>query len=314
MSTVPTPQDLDRLVDSIYAMAFELSWHQFRAHALEQLCHWIGASSAEWLTRAGNELPGEHAVWPQHTGAGLDAMRTIRFAAGQRERVFEPLPMVLVAGADAAPGEHGLALQVAHRGTHLHSVVLLRFAAAVALQGDNLHRAVGHLVQAGTLALRQFIQRDEWLQALGRPSRGSAALIDQQGSIYVASARFRSFVGDQHGDPEFARLPFPLPVDVLEQGQGDFFVGRLHFRLNREGGLFLLHARRPHPLDVLSPREQEIARALAQGKTFKSVAREYDIAISTVANHASRIYKKLGIYRREELVGLLRTAAVEKAA
>ena len=66
--------------------------------------------------------------------------------------------------------------------------------------------------------------------------------------------------------------------------------------------------------DVLSPREQEIARALAMGKTFKSVAREFEIAISTVANHASRIYRKLGIYRREELVELLRKAVDSKAA
>jgi DNA-binding CsgD family transcriptional regulator len=60
------------------------------------------------------------------------------------------------------------------------------------------------------------------------------------------------------------------------------------------------------PLDSLSVREQEIARALGSGKTFKSVARQYGIAASTVANHASRIYRKLDIFRREELVELLR--------
>jgi len=72
-----------------------------------------------------------------------------------------------------------------------------------------------------------------------------------------------------------------------------------------------LHARRPMPLDGLSPREQQIARALGNGKTFKSVARQYDIAVSTVANHASRIYRKLGIYRREDLVDLVRRPQAE---
>src|SRR3546814_3905087 len=86
----------------------------------------------------------------------------------------------------------------------------------------------------------------------------------------------------------------------------------LHFRVQPQGSLYLINARRPHPLDVLSPREQEIARALALGKTFKSVAREYGIAISTVANHASRIYRKLGLYRREELVELGRGGCWER--
>ncbi len=56
----------------------------------------------------------------------------------------------------------------------------------------------------------------------------------------------------------------------------------------------------------LVPTEERSARALANGKTFKSGARQYTMAISTVANHASRIYKKLGIFRLEELVDILR--------
>ena len=71
----------------------------------------------------------------------------------------------------------------------------------------------------------------------------------------------------------------------------------------------LLYARKVQALDGLSPREQEIARALAAGKTLKSVARQYGIATSTVANHASRIYRKLGIYRREELFDLIRSTS-----
>jgi DNA-binding NarL/FixJ family response regulator len=71
---------------------------------------------------------------------------------------------------------------------------------------------------------------------------------------------------------------------------------------------YLVYARRSQPLDGLSPREQEIARALSTGKTFKSVARQCGIATSTVANHASRIYRKLGIYRREELFELIRAS------
>ncbi len=308
--TEGSSHDFDRLVATLYAGAFERGWQSFRPWALEQFCEWIGAQGAAWLTRAPNALPGEFAQWPESLSFDIQAMRAVPLDAAHRERELRPLPVALGGG----DGSWGLELLVAHRGTALYSLLLLRFSEGVQPDHGLLRRATGHLVQAGSLSLSQFIQRDEWLQALGRPSRGSSAMIDAALAVYVASERFRTLVGEQWGGNEFSTLPFPVPATVLEDGAGEFRIGDLHFRLARAGELYLLHARKPHPLDGLSPREQDIARALAQGKTFKSVAREYDIAISTVANHASRIYRKLGIYRREDLVGLLRTAAVAKAA
>lgn len=303
-------QDFDRLVAALYAKAFERGWEVFRPWALARFGEWCGADGAAWLTRAPNALPGEYAQWPESLNADAQALRRVPLDVGHRERELRPLPPDL--GGDGQAW--GLELAVAHRGTALQSLLLLRFHDGVKPDHGLLRRAAGHLIQAGTLALSQFIQRDEWLQALGRPSRGSSALIDAERTIYVSSERFRQLVSEQWGEEGFTSLPFPIPGDVLSEGSGEFGASDLHFRLSRVGELFLLHARKPHPLDGLSPREQDIARALAQGKTFKSVAREYDIAISTVANHASRIYRKLGIYRREDLVGLLRSASVARAA
>lgn len=306
-----TAQDLDRLLESFYVAAFELDWARFRPQVLELLCAATGAVAAAWSTRAASDLPGEYAQWPQQARIDPQALVAARREPGKRERQLLEMP------AEFGAYEHGWLLHIAHRGAHLQSVLLLCLPPGTATDLEFLRRAAGHLAQAGTLALSQFVQRDEWLHALGRPSRGCAALIDAKGAVYVASRRFRELI-DAHyeGGPDFAVLPFKLPADLIEADQAariqEFRQRGLHFRLSREGQLFLLHARRPHPLDVLSPREQEIARALAQGKTFKSVARECEIAISTVANHASRIYKKLGIFRREDLVGLLRKAATGK--
>lgn len=303
-------QEFDRLVAALYAAAFERSWETFRPWALECFAQWCGADGAAWLTHTSGSLPGEYAQWPESLAIDTQALRAVSLDGAQRERELRPLPAEL--GGDGRA--RGLGLAVAHRGTALQSRLLLRFPGEMRPDSLMLRRAAGHLVQAGTLALSQFVQRDEWLQALGRPSRGSSALVDAALSVYVASERFRRLVGEHWGEREFSSLPFTVPAALLQEGAGEFSSGDLHFRLARVGGLFLLHARRPHPLDGLSPREQDIARALAQGKTFKSVAREYDIAISTVANHASRIYRKLGLYRREDLVGLLRSAAVARAA
>ncbi|MDD3764760.1 MAG: helix-turn-helix transcriptional regulator [Nevskiales bacterium] len=304
-----TLDDLDRFVHAVYAAAFDADWHHFRQHALEQLCQWTGAVAAAWLTRGVSDLEGEYAVWPSSAAIAQAEVATLPFEPGARECILDPVPDGWPQGERGKPNRV-LALRIVHRGTPMHSIVVLVLPAARSPDRVQLRRGVGHLAQAGTLSLSRFVQRDEWLQSLGRPSRGSAALVDASGGVYVSSLRFRELMREAFGEEELHRLPFGLPVTAIETGFADFDLGELHFRVAREGRLFMVHARRPHPLDVLSPREQQIARALANGKTFKSVARECDIAISTVANHASRIYRKLGIYRREELVGLLRRAAV----
>ena len=300
--------DLDRIIQSLYTAAAEDEWQQFRPHALEMLCAWLGATSAAWHTHSASNLPGEFTEHPRASGITREQMLALPFPGNVREIRFEPLPPALA--RDPKMPENGYALHYAHRGGgDLISTILLRFAPGGHLRDlDVSNRAIGHMVEAGTLALRHFIQRDEWLHALGRANRGAAALIDEHGAIYVASKRFRDAVIEECGDPQFSVLPCAIPREALD-GNGSFFHGSLHFRVSRQGSLYVLYVRKLQALDGLSPREQEIARALGSGKTFKTVARQYGIAISTVANHASRIYKKLGIYRREELMELVRTPA-----
>lgn len=298
-------RDLDRLILTFYSLAVEDDWQDFRSHAMTTLCQWLGASGCAWLTSSQPELPGEFSQHPPGGIIKAELLTELKFDNEIRELKLDPLPLAL---RSRDPGERGYALQYSHRGAGLVSTVFLRFPADVNFETDEyIRRAIGHMVEAGGLALRTFIQRDEWLFALGRPNRGTAALVDAKGTVYAASRRFRELISSQiDTDAEFAVLPFSLPEPALEEGQGGFFKGALHFRVSQYGHMYLLHARRPAPLDGLSPREQQIARALGNGKTFKSVARQYDIAVSTVANHASRIYRKLGIFRREDLVELVR--------
>lgn len=254
---------------------------------------------------------------PETASLDLEAFQKLSFPAGSRERLMTTLPAELrfqIAGTAPCEVQGGYALRYQHRGATLRSLLLLVFADNRARAPDDAEkRAIGHMVEAGSLALRQFIQRDEWLYALGRSNRGTAALVDARSVVYAASRRFRELVAAQSGTPDFDLLPFTLPESVLEEN-GSFVHGAMHFRVHRQGHLYQIHARQPLPLDGLSPREQQIACALGNGKTFKSVARQYDIAVSTVANHASRIYRKLGIYRREDLIQLVRKPRAAPAA
>ena len=290
----------DRLIRSLYALAVEEDWGQFRVLALERVCRELGIREAVWTTQASDQAhPGEFTSWPTTRGP----MNTQQMMA---------LPLKDASESALDGGRGGVALRQPHQDTRLSSRFALWFSNGRP-PPDQLRRVIAHLVEAGTLALQHFIQADERLSRWGRSNRGTAAMIDRQGTVYAASPAFRDLLASEFGDRQFDRLPFTLPDDPAEE-RGAFSHGTLRFRLvSTDHRRFLLYARKVQALDGLSPREQEIARALAAGKTLKSVARQYGIATSTVANHASRIYRKLGIYRREELFDLIRSASGSKS-
>ncbi len=288
---------LDELISDLYRTSIEDDWRSFRQRALSQLCETLGASAAAWWTRG--------------TAADVERGDLTQFPPGQMsaETLVElPFPAEPNATIELPSGKsQALAVRYAHRDGGLLSTVLVSFAAGRKLPSkESMTRLVGHLAEAGSLCLRQFIRRDDWLHAMGRTSRGSAALVDADGAVHAASDRFIKLIGGEDAS-SVSQLPFELPEDVLGDEGGEFVRGPLHVRVSREARLYLIYARQPLPLDSLSPREQEIARALGNGKTLKSIARQYGIAVSTVANHTTRIYRKLAIYRREDLIELVRT-------
>lgn len=63
------------------------------------------------------------------------------------------------------------------------------------------------------------------------------------------------------------------------------------------------------PLDVLSARELEIVQLLADGMRPPSIARQLHLSASTIRNHLSGIYRKLGVASQEELLLSLRGMA-----
>ena len=287
----------DKLIRALYALAAEEDWAKFRVLALGRVCAELGISEAVWTTQASEQAhPGEFTSWP-----------TSRGPMNTQQMMALPLKEQSESAIDGGRGG-GIALRQPHQDSRLSSRFALWFKGARP-PPEQLRRVIAHLVEANALALQHFIQADERLSRWGRASRGTAAMVDRHGTVYAASRAFRDLVGAAFGDPQFDHLPFPLPEDPSEE-RGAFSHGTLRFRLvATDGRRYLLYARKVQALDGLSPREQEIARALAAGKTLKSVARQYGIATSTVANHASRIYRKLGIYRREELFDLIRSAS-----
>jgi DNA-binding NarL/FixJ family response regulator len=62
------------------------------------------------------------------------------------------------------------------------------------------------------------------------------------------------------------------------------------------------HKSAPHPADILTDREREIVTLLAEGLDNTQIARTLRLAPQTVANRISRVYSKLDMRSRAELI------------
>ncbi len=58
----------------------------------------------------------------------------------------------------------------------------------------------------------------------------------------------------------------------------------------------------PKPKEILTERQLQIVEALAEGLSYKMVAGRYDISVETVRDHIKKIYKKLQINSKAELL------------
>jgi DNA-binding CsgD family transcriptional regulator len=70
--------------------------------------------------------------------------------------------------------------------------------------------------------------------------------------------------------------------------------------------------REPSTADDLTPQERQIALLLADGQSTRNVAARLFLSPKTVEYHLRKVYTKLGIHSRPELVVVLRTAGPER--
>jgi DNA-binding NarL/FixJ family response regulator len=59
------------------------------------------------------------------------------------------------------------------------------------------------------------------------------------------------------------------------------------------------------PLSQLTPRERDIVEAVASGESNRAVAERLQMAEPTVKHHLTRIFEKLGVASRAELIAAL---------
>lgn len=58
----------------------------------------------------------------------------------------------------------------------------------------------------------------------------------------------------------------------------------------------------PQPDKALTPREQEVLDLLIEGKPYKKIGDELGVSIDTVRSHVRKVYGKLHIHSRTEIM------------
>jgi DNA-binding NarL/FixJ family response regulator len=83
---------------------------------------------------------------------------------------------------------------------------------------------------------------------------------------------------------------------------------RLIDRLSDDRDAERRHAEAATQLDALSPRDRDIAEAIAQGKSNAQVAADLHLSIATVKSHVSAILRKLALDNRVQIALMVQDA------
>jgi DNA-binding CsgD family transcriptional regulator len=127
-----------------------------------------------------------------------------------------------------------------------------------------------------------------------------SALCDAKGMYHCVSQQFFDVLDEHMSKTSHQKFP----IDSFNN-TSNFIQDNLHFSLKKVGELFKISMRVINQLDTLTTREKEVVAGVCHGKTFKQIAKELTLSPSTVSNHLYRIYIKLGINTRSELIALV---------
>jgi DNA-binding CsgD family transcriptional regulator len=155
-------------------------------------------------------------------------------------------------------------------------------AAAAAAGRASLARARDQLADADKL----YRVAIELLDGVSLPLEEAEVMIEH-GSALRRDAR-----------PREARDSFRRAAARAEAGGGEWLTRRARDELAAAGG----RRRAQRGADELTPQEQRTARLAATGASDKDIAAHLAVSVRTVRTHLDRVYAKLGVHSRRELM------------
>jgi DNA-binding NarL/FixJ family response regulator len=188
---------------------------------------------------------------------------------------------------------------------------LVRAGVRKVLEGEPDMTVVGEANDgAEMMKLLRTVEADVVVLDLNMPGRdGFEALRD----LHLADLPVRVLVLSLHDDPQYvgravregahgyllkdcAVRDLPLAVRAVMQGQ-PFYSPRAQEALTQ----VLRDGQRLDPVDLLSPREQEVLKRVAAGLSSKEIGADLSISPRTVETHRASLMRKLDLHSVAEL-------------
>ena len=315
------PQAVNQLVLSLYREGRDVQLQSFQGWALEQLQGVIGFDSAWWGNaemRAHNitgsrlfncdasildDYPAHRdsdffrAAWVANPGTCInlsDLSTRARYVRSDLYRRFgrkfrmEWSLGTLMADPNASHASHAEFLTLWRHDPCEPFTEAERQAKQLVMP---------HLVEAfRAVRLRHFLG--------GKDTRPKAwALADDQGFIRELSPAFAAALRSQWPDWHGSLLPAALARCVVE-GKA-FQASTMAINVRQSDNLRFLEVKARSPLDRLTAREGEVVARYADGETHSGIAATLALSPTTVRNHISHCFKKLGVKNKAELANLM---------
>ena len=128
------------------------------------------------------------------------------------------------------------------------------------------------------------------------------ALADDQGYIRELSPAFAAALRSHWPDWLGSRLPEAL-ARCVAAGQG-FQAKTVAINVRQNNNLRFLEVTATGPLNGLTARESEIVTRYAGGETYVAIAAALSLSPTTVRNHISHCFQKLGVKNKAELANM----------
>lgn len=160
-------------------------------------------------------------------------------------------------------------------------------------------RLLYHLLSAASHREMIALKENTIAQSNSSAVNHKSALCNESGIYHCVESGFLDILEPQFDQESHQK--FPIAIDKSKQS---FAHGSLQFQQEKLGDLYRITVRNKNPLDKLSDREKQVVDGICQGSTFKEIARKLTLSPSTVSNHLYRVYLKLGVHSRSELVSI----------
>jgi len=153
-----------------------------------------------------------------------------------------------------------------------------------------------HLLSAN--AHRQLLALTE--QSIEIKELNKHAICDVAGNYHTVESGFLDILEASQFILQNQELPFSI-----KKNDGEYSEKNLTIAQQKLGDLFRVSIRLKNQLDDLTDREKQVVTGICQGNTFKQIAKKLGLSPSTVSNHLYRIYLKLSVNSRSELINLV---------